>query len=98
MAPNGGNFKSFTEGVGRYQGDIAAALAAGDLARAKKSAHALKGLSAQMGADRVAAVAGAIEVSAVSLDDVRTQIPVLSGIIGETLAALSSKYDWAAAS
>jgi PAS domain S-box-containing protein len=91
----GAFFKSFTDGLARYQGDIGTALADNDLARAKKAAHALKGLSSQMGADRIAAIAAAIEMKAISLDEAKDRLPALSGTVTETLLALASKYAWA---
>src|SRR6185312_4476871 len=91
----GAFFKSFTDGLARYQGDIGTALADNDLARAKKAAHALKGLSSQMGADRIAAIAAAIETKAISLDEAKDRLPALSGTVTETLLALASKYAWA---
>jgi predicted house-cleaning NTP pyrophosphatase (Maf/HAM1 superfamily) len=48
-----------------------------------------------MGADRIAAIAAAIETKAISLDEAKDRLPALSGTVTETLLALASKYAWA---
>jgi PAS domain S-box-containing protein len=97
MGPDalGNFFKSFRASVSRYQGEIQTALAADDLKNAKKSAHALKGLSSQMGADRLAATAAYIEVTAGSLDEARRHVADLRAAADQTLSEIAGKYEWA---
>jgi CheY-like chemotaxis protein/HPt (histidine-containing phosphotransfer) domain-containing protein len=61
----------------KLDGDIAAA----DHTSAKRTAHGLKGLSSQIGADEVAALAAWIEEKSASIEDVASVIPRLSGAI-----------------
>ena len=62
---------TFCENMLKYRDDLSAALAAGDEAKVKRAAHALKGLCAQFGAERTSVLAKSIEDSAVSLETAR---------------------------
>jgi CheY-like chemotaxis protein/HPt (histidine-containing phosphotransfer) domain-containing protein len=61
----------------KLEGDIAAA----NHLSAKRTAHGLKGLSSQIGADEVAALAAWIEEKSATIEDVASAIPRLSGAI-----------------
>jgi hypothetical protein len=74
----------------RCLGELRKAVAAGDLVLAKRSAHRLKGMAANLGAARLARAARGIELSCQSIDDVGARVPALERVLVETLESLSS--------
>jgi CheY-like chemotaxis protein len=81
-------FDSFLENMGQYRDDLRAAASSGDLKKTKRVAHALKGLSAQFGAPRVAGLARFIEDQAKDMADV---VPLLRDV-EDTVAATSIAF------
>lgn len=81
-------FDSFLQNMGQYRDDLRAAATSGDLKKAKRVAHALKGLCAQFGALRVAGLARFIEDHA---KDVAEVVPLL-GEVEDTVAATNLAY------
>ena len=69
-------------------GEFERAIAASDLALARRSAHRLKGMANNLGAARLAQMARAIELGSQSIDDVAHRLPALRKTLSETLAAL----------
>jgi HPt (histidine-containing phosphotransfer) domain-containing protein len=70
--------------------ELRKAVAAGDLASARRAAHRLKGMANNLGAARLARVARIIELSSQSIDDVSGRMSTLQKTMGETLEALRS--------
>jgi len=68
---------SFTVNMLQYREDLRTAATSGDLKRAKRVAHALKGLCAQFGAPRASSLAKFIEDQAKEMADV---LPLLSDV------------------
>ena len=64
------------------------AIAASDLALARRSAHRLKGMANNLGAARLAQSARGIELGCQSIDEVARGLPSLRKTLEETLAAL----------
>ena len=64
------------------------AMAAGDLAAARRAAHRLKGMANNLGAVRLARMARTIELGCQSIDDVACRMPALVQTLDETLEAL----------
>ena len=71
--------------------DIEAAVAQGEFDRAKRVAHKLKGMSANLGAARLSSMARQIEMECGGLDDLKARLPLLKGTATETLAALATR-------
>jgi HPt (histidine-containing phosphotransfer) domain-containing protein len=74
----------------RSLADFAKAIAARDLALARRTAHRLKGMANNLGAVRLARMARTIELGCQSIDDVSRRMPPLEQTLGETLEALRS--------
>lgn len=70
--------------------EIEAAVAAAELPKAKRVAHRLKGMAANLGATRLSRYARVIEIEAEALDDVVGQLPGLRATVAETIAALQA--------
>ncbi len=68
--------------------EIKAAIAAGDLTEARRIAHRMKGMAANLGAARLAAVARSIELDAPSIEVVSHQFKLLTETTDETLLQL----------
>jgi HPt (histidine-containing phosphotransfer) domain-containing protein len=64
------------------------AMAAGDLASARRTAHRLKGMANNLGAVRLARMARTVELECQSIDDVACRMPALVQTLDETLEAL----------
>lgn len=80
------------------QDELSAALAASDLAAARKVAHGLKGAAQQFGASRAGAVAQFIERDARGLDEIRQALPRLAAEIAaadDALVAYLARLDGA---
>jgi PAS domain S-box-containing protein len=82
----------FLESSAKYRGDIVGNVNAGKLQDAKRSAHALKGLSAQFGAVELAAVAKAIEERSSSIAEISALLPQLEVSATRTRAALAAYF------
>jgi len=74
----------------RSLGDFQKAIAAGELASARRTAHRLKGMANNLGAVRLARMARAIELDCQSIEEVSSRMPPLEQTLGETLEALRS--------
>lgn len=72
--------------------ELEAAVAAAELQKAKRIAHRLKGMAANLGAIRLSRMARGIEIEAQAVDDVSRQLPALRTTIDETLAALATLH------
>lgn len=70
--------------------EIATAVSGGDLNKAKRVAHRLKGMAANLGAVRLARFARTIEIEAETAGGVEAQLPALSATLSETIAALNA--------
>jgi len=70
--------------------ELAKAIAAGDVAAARRTAHRLKGMANNLGAVRVARMARAIELGCQSIEDVSHRMGPLEATWQETMAALRS--------
>src|SRR3954465_12046904 len=66
------------------------AMAAGDLASARRTAHRLKGMANNLGAVRLARMARSIELGCQSIEEVSSRMAPLEQTLGETLEALRS--------
>ena len=82
---------SFTANMQQYRADLASAVARSDLKTAKRIAHALKGLCAQFGAPRVAALARFIEDQAKDLDEVTPLLPQVDVAVDATQASFAGR-------
>jgi PAS domain S-box-containing protein len=83
--------QTFNANMVKYLADLEAAVHAGDLKQAKRTAHALKGLGAQFGAVRAANLAKFIEMEAGAVDDVKALLPTLGDVVSETQKALTAR-------
>jgi len=72
--------------------EIEAAVAAAELPKAKRVAHRLKGMAANLGATRLSRFARVIEMEAQALDDVALQLPALRTTVDETIAAIRAMH------
>ncbi len=82
---------SLVENIGAYSSAITAASANDDLAGAKRTGHALKGLAAQFGAPRLSDLARTLEVSATEHGQLVALAPRIAAAAAETLTAIK---DW----
>ncbi len=83
---------TFRANMAQYCDDLAAAVAAGDLRKTKRTAHALKGLCAQFGAPRASDLAKFIEVGSKSLDEVTPMLPEMAAVATATDKALAERF------
>jgi CheY-like chemotaxis protein len=83
---------TFRASMAQYQGDLEAAVAAGDLKKAKRTAHALKGLCAQFGAPRASDLAKFIEVDSKDLAEIRPVLAKIAETIDATARALDARF------
>jgi HPt (histidine-containing phosphotransfer) domain-containing protein len=74
----------------RSLADFRKAIASGDLASARRTAHRLKGMANNLGAARLARMARTIELGCHSIEEVSTCMPPLQQTLDETLEALRS--------
>ena len=81
-------FLTFENSLGGYQRELVDAVNAGDLKLAKKVAHSLKGIAAQVGADKLAAHAATIEIDAQSIEQAEAEMGALTEAADQTLTAL----------
>ncbi len=82
---------SFMENMRHYGDELGAAASANDLQKAKRVAHALKGLCAQFGAPRVSELARQIEYQAKAAAEIRSLLPDIEIAIAETSAAFTAR-------
>ena len=80
----------FFESSEQYRNDVEKNVRDNKLRDAKRSAHALKGLCAQFGADKMAALAKLIEEKAASVDEVADLLPQLARAATDTRSALET--------
>ncbi|MDX2201627.1 MAG: Hpt domain-containing protein [Hyphomicrobiaceae bacterium] len=69
--------------------ELKAAVAAEELAKAKRVAHKLKGMAANLGAVRLSRMARGIEIESEQLADVALCLPAVGATIAQTIAALA---------
>jgi HPt (histidine-containing phosphotransfer) domain-containing protein len=69
---------------------IETARVAGDMDRARRAAHGLKGLAGNFGAQRIETVARDIENAASALEDLDSLLPILATAIEEMRADIAS--------
>ena len=74
----------------RSLGDFRKAIAAGDLASVRRTAHRLKGMANNLGAVRLARIARSIELGCQSIEAVSSRMAPLEQALEETLEALRS--------
>jgi len=74
----------------RSLADFEKAIAAGDLASTRRTAHRLKGMANNLGAARLARMARHIELGCQSIEEVSRRMPMLEQTLDETLQALRS--------
>ena len=82
----------FIESTVTYRDAIVTAANSGNLRDARRSAHALKGLCAQFGAQRLAQVARAIEYDADSPAAVFARLPELNAVAAQTNTAVRERF------
>jgi HPt (histidine-containing phosphotransfer) domain-containing protein len=70
--------------------DLKKAIAAKDVASARRTAHRLKGMAGNLGATRLSRMARAMELSSQSIEDVSGRMPTLEKTLTETLEVLRS--------
>jgi len=70
--------------------DFHKAIASGDIASARRTAHRLKGMANNLGAVRLARMARAIELGCKSIEEVSGRMPPIEQTLSETLEALRS--------
>ncbi|MCC6914748.1 MAG: response regulator [Rhodospirillaceae bacterium] len=88
--------RQFRDSLSARSTQLTAQVQAGDLAQVRRTAHALKGLCAQMGADGIAAIAEEIEIQCKDMDAVNDLLPRLEDGLREVLAALDDEAGHAA--
>jgi HPt (histidine-containing phosphotransfer) domain-containing protein len=69
-------------------GALKAAIAAGDLAATRRSAHRLKGMAANLGAPRLAQAARGIECDSTTIEEAGGRMAALDETLRGTLAAI----------
>ena len=79
---------SLVENIVSYSSAITAASTNDDLAGAKRTGHALKGLAAQFGAPRLSDLARTLEVTATEHDHLVALAPRIAATAAETLSAI----------
>lgn len=72
--------------------DLQAAITGAELQKAKRVAHRLKGMAANLGAARLARLARRVEIESQDLADVERMLPMLSATADDTLAALAAHH------
>lgn len=82
---------SFLANMQQYRADLQAAVAAGDLKKSKRVAHALKGLCAQFGAPRAAGLARFIEDQAKSLAEIEPMLPDVEAAVAATSVTFAAR-------
>ena len=87
---------SFSENMLNYRDDLDVALSEDNLKNAKRTAHALKGLTAQFGAPRVSELARFAETEASSIDEIQKIMPEIIEAISATERALAERKNGAA--
>jgi len=81
---------TFKQNVTAYRIDMQKHIEAGDLKQAKRTAHALRGLSIQFGALRLGKVATEIETKLESIEQIIRVMPTLDQLIAAAFAAIES--------
>ncbi len=82
---------TFKQNMSNYIDDLEGLAHQENLEQSKRTAHALKGLSAQFGATRVSSMAKAIEESITAVADVKSLLPLLRRSIEETITVLDGR-------
>ncbi len=82
---------TFSENMAKYLSELDTHVRGSDLKQAKRTAHALKGLCAQFGAQRASMLAKRIEMEAKCLKDVETLLPEVAAAIAATEEALVAR-------
>lgn len=82
---------TFKQNMNKYIDELDEHVVREDLERSKRTAHALKGLSAQFGASKVSAIAKTIEESVTDVGQVTDLLPLLRRSIGETITILDER-------
>lgn len=82
---------TFKENMMKYVGELDRLVDQNDLEQSKRTAHALKGLSAQFGASRVSVMAKSIEDEISDVEDVRVLLPLLRQSAEDTITALDGR-------
>ena len=77
--------------ISQYAHDLHVAVAAGDFEKSQRAAHALKGLCAQFGAPRVAALARFVENHLRSLDEILPLMPEIEETVAATTVAFTAR-------
>jgi PAS domain S-box-containing protein len=83
---------TFRANMIQYRDELSAAVAAGDLKKAKRTAHALKGLCAQFGAPHASRLAKIIEVDSQSLADIAPMLSDVADAVQATERALAVRF------
>jgi PAS domain S-box-containing protein len=86
---------SFLDNMLKYRADLDTALSEGNLKNAKRTAHALKGLTAQFGAPRVSNLAKFAELEAGTIDEIQKIMPDLVEAISAAEQALAERKNGA---
>ena len=84
---------TFRQNMDKYIAELDDLVDDGELQKSKRTAHALKGLSAQFGAARVSAMAKDIEESMTNLEEIKGVLPLLRRSIEETITVLDQRVD-----
>lgn len=82
---------TFKENITKYVDELDELLVQSNLEQSKRTAHALKGLSAQFGAARVSSIAKSIEESAQDLESVKQLMPILRKSVDETIVIFNQR-------
>ena len=77
--------------ISQYAHDLHVAVAAGYFEKSQRAAHALKGLCAQFGAPRVAALARFVENHLRSLDEILPLMPEIEETVAATTVAFTAR-------
>jgi signal transduction histidine kinase/DNA-binding NarL/FixJ family response regulator len=83
--------RAAVESIDKHKATLESEIAAMDQAKCKRTAHTLKGLSVQIGADEVASVAQWIEQHAEGIDPIRGAIPKLESAIVRLRTSLQTE-------
>jgi PAS domain S-box-containing protein len=78
---------TFIENINRYLGDIMNAVAAGDVKAMKRGAHAMRGLSAQFGANTLAKLTQQIEEEMTAVTDFQAVEALLKQAVSDAASA-----------
>lgn len=77
--------QTFKENMAKYVDELDGLVTQRNFEQSKRTAHALKGLSAQFGAARVSSIAKSIEETALDVDEVQRLMPLLRRSVEQTI-------------